>query len=233
MSLWFYELFAPETLARHLTMFLLAVAVLMPSVGFVRVVALVAGAVAVVAALTVVDDPVGLFWGALLVVLVLVRMVASSSRAFGVALSPEERLFHDQAVPSLSSGQVRKLLGIGQLREVVPGTMLTRAGEAVGELCFITRGQVDIIVDGAKVADCGPGTLIGELGMSTGEPATATAVCATPVRYLAFESARLYRLLDSHVDLQDAVELAIERSLRDKLNRANVATAHRRGNPVG
>ena len=95
------------------------------------------------------------------------------------------------------------------------------------------RGQVDIVVDGKKVADCGPGSLIGEIGLSTGDPATATAVCATPVRYLGFETTRLYRLLDGHVELQDAIELAIERSLRDKLHRANMAAAHPGEQPVG
>ena len=54
----------------------------------------------------------------------------------------------------------------------------------------------------------------------------ATAVCATSVRYLGFDAGRLYRLLDSHDELQDAVELAVERSLRDKLNRSNLAAAH-------
>jgi CRP-like cAMP-binding protein len=129
-------------------------------------------------------------------------------------------------VPDLNAGEVRKLLAVGTWREVVPGTQLTRGGERIAELCFIVRGQVDIIVDGKKIADVGPGSLIGEAGLSTGDPATATAICATPVRYLGFETNRLYRLLDSHVALQDAVELAIERSLRDKLNRSNLAAAH-------
>jgi len=48
------------------------------------------------------------------------------------------------------------------------------------------------------------------------------------VRYLGFDTARLYSVLDRHVDLQDAVELAIQRSLRDKLARSmNVALRKR------
>ena len=152
--------------------------------------------------------------------------LARGPGGFGGHLGPEERLFHEKVVPNLGAGQVRQLLAIGRWRDVVAGTTLTRTGQAVGELCFVTRGQVDIVVDGKRVAECGPGSLIGEIGMSTGEPATATAVCATPVRYLGFEAKRLYRLLDSHVALQDAIELAIERSLRDKLNRSNQAAAH-------
>jgi hypothetical protein len=53
------------------------------------------------------------------------------------------------------------------------------------------------------------------------------------VRYLGFDALRLYRLLDGHVELQDAIELAIERSLRDKIHRSNVVAAHPEGRPVG
>jgi hypothetical protein len=51
-------------------------------------------------------------------------------------------------------------------------------------------------------------------------------VTRTNVRYLGFQTARLYRLLDAHQDLQDAVELAVQRSLREKLLRSNVRAAH-------
>ena len=129
-------------------------------------------------------------------------------------------------MPGLNAGQVRKLLAIGRWREVVPGTVLTKTGERIAELCFVVRGQVDIVVDGRKVGEVTAGSLLGETGISTGEPAMATAVCATPVRYLGFDAGRLYRLLDSHGELQAAVELAVERSLRDKLNRSNLAAAH-------
>jgi len=233
MSMWLTEFFAPETLARNAALFLVVVAIAMPTLGIVRAMALVAGIVGVVLTAFVVHDPIGVFWWALLLVVALVRLVLASSRRFGSPLSGDERLFHEAIVPTLATSQVRRLLDIGRWREVIAGTALTRIGEPVSELGFVTRGQVDIIVDGKKVAECGPGTLIGEIGMSTGEPATATAVCATPVRYLSFEAKRLYRLLDSHVDLQDAVELAIERSLSDKLRRSNIAAAHHGEGPVG
>jgi len=233
MSMWLTQFFAPETLARNAALFLVVIAVAMPTVGMVRLVALAAGVVGVVLSAFIVPDPIGLFWWSLLAVVALVRVLVASSRRFGTPLTGEERLFHEKAVPTLAPSQVRRLLDIGRWREVIAGTALTRVGEVVSELGFITRGHVDILVDGRKVAECGPGTLIGEIGMSTGEPASATAVCATPVRYLSFEAKRLYRLLDSHVDLQDAVELAIERSLSDKLRRSNVAAAHHGDNAVG
>jgi CRP-like cAMP-binding protein len=225
MSLWLTELFAPDTLYRHVALFLVVVALAMPTLTLVRWMALVAAIAGAVLA-TWAGDPIGFFWWGLLIIVTLARLAFGVGRRPGRSLTGEERIFHERAVPGLSRGQVRRLLDVGRWREVIAGTTLTRAGERVTELGFISRGQVDIVVDGKKVAECGPGSLVGEIGMSTGDLATATAVCATPVRYLSFEAARLYRLLDGHVELQDAVELAIEKSLREKLHRSNLAAAH-------
>src|SRR4029079_7949524 len=137
--------------------------------------------------------------------------------------------FQQRIVPSLTGAQTRRLIRAGQWREVAAGATLTREGEIVRELCFVARGVVDIIVGGTKVAEVVSGALIGELGLSTGEAATATAICASPVRYLAFDADRLGGLLDRNGDLQDAIDLAIHRSLRQKLARQNLATARIRG----
>ncbi len=227
MSVWLHEFFfSPAALARSIGLFLVVVSLAMPTIGLVRIFVLIAAVVGFVLSAIFVQNPVDLFWWSLLAIVVVVRLAIARGRGFGGHLNAEERLFHDKVVPTLSVSQVRQLVAVGRWRDVVAGTTLTRAGQPVAELTFVTRGQVDIVVDGRRVAECGPGSLVGEIGMSTGEPATATAVCATPVRYLGFEAKRLYRLLDNHVQLQDAVELAIERSLRDKLNRSNIAAAH-------
>lgn len=233
MTIWLSEVLSPDALLRHLALFLVVVAVAMPTVSLVRWAALVAGMAGVVVSTWFAYDSAGFFWSSVLIIVAVVRIVVASDWRFGGRLSAEERLFHERVVPGLGPGQVRKLLAVGKWREVVPGTALTHVGERIVELCFIVRGQVDIVVDGKKVADCRPGSLIGEIGLSTGDPATATAVCATPVRYLGFDANRLYRLLDGHVELQDAIELAIERSLREKINRANMAAAHPGERPVG
>lgn len=233
MTLWLSEVLSPDALLRSLALFLVVVAAAMPTIGLVRWALLAAGVVGVVVSTSLAYDATAFFWWSLTIIVAVFRIVMASNWRFGGRLSAEERMFHERIVPTLGPGQVRKLLAAGQWREVVPGTLLTSIGERVAELCFVVRGQVDIVVDGKKVADCGPGSLVGEIGLSTGDPATATAVCATPVRYLGFDASRLYRLLDGHVELQDAVELAIERSLREKINRANLATAHAGERPVG
>jgi CRP-like cAMP-binding protein len=226
MLMWVYEVLAPAVLFRHISLFLLVAAMAMPNLVLLRLFALASGIVAIVVATAIAYDPVGVFWSALLVAVILIQIALHFRSDRGRPLAPEERLFHERVVPSLAPSQTRKLIEAGQWRDVAAGTALTRQGEVTTELCFISRGLVDIMVDDQKVAECRAGTLVGEIGVSTGDPATATAVCASPVRYLGFETGRLYSLLDHHVDLQDALELAIQRSLRDKLHRQNFAAAH-------
>jgi hypothetical protein len=229
MSIWLTQILDPGLLVHNIAMLLILAAIAMPTLGSARWFALLAGIVGAVGAAVVARDPGNLFWWLLIGLVAIIRLIAGRSWRFGHALTRDEELFHQRVVPDLSVGRVRRLLAAGRWREVVPGTALSRSGERVAELCFVTRGTVDIVVEGKRVGACGPGTLVGEAGLSTGDPATADAICATPVRYLGFEATRLYRLLDDHSDLQDAMELAIERSLRDKLVQSNAAVAHRDG----
>ena len=223
------DLLAPQTILRHVALFLLVVAMAMPTVLLIRLAALAAGLAFIVLVTAVGDDPVGLFWAILFVVVNLFQLALVLRHRWGGPFNAEERLFHERVVPGLDRVETRRLLAAGDWRDVAAGPTLTREGEATAALCFISRGPVDIMGDGRKVAEGGVGGLVGEGGLSTGDPATATAVCATPVRYLGFAAADLYRVLDGDVALQDAVELAIQRSLRDKLHHANAA----RANPLG
>src|SRR5438132_12046881 len=127
MSLWLTEVLAPETLYRHVALFLVVVALAMPTIALVRWTALVAGVAGTLLATVVSNDPIGFFWWGLLVIVTLARLAFSTSRRPGRPLTAEEQMFRDRAVPMLSKGQVRRLLEIGRLREVTPGTTLTRA----------------------------------------------------------------------------------------------------------
>lgn len=226
MTLWLHEFFAPETILRNVAFFLLVLGMGMTSMVLLRVLVALAAAVGLVLALFVAFDPTMIFWWLLTLVVTLTRLLASRSWKMGRPLSSEEKLFQKIVTPSLSAGQVRKLLTAGRWVDVDSGAVLIEQNEISGYLVFVTRGTFDIKVDGQKIAQCGPGDLIGEVGVATGEPATATVMSATPARFLEFEPARLRRMLEEHVDLLDAMDLAILRSLREKLASANRRAAH-------
>src|SRR5579871_230578 len=119
MSLWLTEVLAPDTLYRHVALFLVVVALAMPTINLVRWMALIAGLAGALLASFVAADAIGFFWWSLLVIVSVVRLVFASSSRPGRALTAEEQMFHDRAVPTLSAGQVRRLLDVGRWREVI------------------------------------------------------------------------------------------------------------------
>lgn len=226
MQFWLHEVIAPESIARNVAYFLLVASIGMSSMLILRLLALAAGVVAIMSATFFAYDPLALFWMSFFVLMNLIQLFLLRSRKFGRPLSEEEARFREAVVPAFSPGQVRRLLTAGRWIDGERGRVLTRQNEPVSNLVFIDSGKVDILVDGAKVAELGPGDLVGEIGISTGDASTATAVCAGKVRFLEFRADKLYRLLDSHKDLLDGIELAIQKSLREKLRRTNAAVAH-------
>lgn len=225
MTIWVYELFAPEALIQYVAVFLIVVALAMPTLTLVRWTALVGGIVGVAVAAFFAEDRAGLVWWSLLTVVVLVRIVLRDPRGMFSRFNAEQTLFWKRVVPGLKKASAANLLHHGAWSDVEPGHVFTREGERVDDLVYVASGTVGITVEGKTVGRVEGGSLIGEVGVATGETATATTTALTPVRCLAFNADRLYDFLDGHADIQDAVELAIERNLRDKLRRANQRAA--------
>jgi len=219
----------PDILLRHVALFLLVLAMAMPGIFYLRVAALASAVISVILAGFVSYDGVALFWSIPMVVVLAVQIALHWQRDAGRPLLAEERLFHEKIVPSLTTAQTRRLLSAGQWRDVAAGTVLTREGEMAAELFFVARGIIDVLVAGERVSEVRAGSLLGEFALVTGRPAAATTVCATPARYLGFESGRLTAILDRHAELQDAVEIALEKSLRGKIQRRSLAVAHLAG----
>jgi CRP-like cAMP-binding protein len=221
MQLFASDFLNAEFVLKNLGLFLIVVAVGMPTLFTVRLVALAAGICGVIFASIIVWEPTILFWSAIFSIVNLIYIMLGRTRKFGRALTRDEQLFHREAVPMLTDSQTRMLLSAAHWMKLGAGDVLTQQGETSSNLYFVAAGTVNILVDGKKVAECGPGDLVGEIGVSTGQPAMATSVCATAVRCLEFESERLYKLLDGRTELLVAVETAVQSSLRGKLQRAN------------
>jgi CRP-like cAMP-binding protein len=80
---------------------------------------------------------------------------------------------------------------------------------------------------GRIVAVCGPGDFVGEMSFVTGAPASATAIAAKPMRYLAFEQARLRAAIEADNDLRQALDASLNHNLVGKLAKANAAHPER------
>lgn len=221
--------FSPSLLLGHLAALLLVASVLLPQQGMARIAALAAGGAFFLLALLVLNLPVYALWALIFVGAHGYQLYATSGNKPKIShpLDPQDHYFHQSAIPFLEQEQARDLLAIGSEVAAGPDTILTREGERISQLYFLTDGSVEIESGNRRVATVSAGSFIGEVGLLTGEPATATAISLSPVKFIAFDKGALKELFDSDPEIERALELGFKRELREKLIRANEAMSRK------
>lgn len=158
----------------------------------------------------------------------------------------EEAVVVRALVPDLPKHRARKLVSLGRWRRADACNVLLRQGEPVLRLDLLIEGSCEVDRDGALIARIGPGSLVGEMGYLSGEPASATVRAIEPVRYFSFDADRLRATMQRNPDLASALERSVARVLRQRLSAATndicllrqAAASHdlkaeRHWNPVG
>ncbi len=146
---------------------------------------------------------------------VLVEIILDRS-TFG--LSEEEKKVLGGLI-SLSPGQFRKLIRLGQWRHADEARLITTEGIVPTSLFYIHQGTVEIMKGGRTIlAD--PPTFIGEVAFLRGSPASATVAIEPGARYIEWPSAALRRHLNRHGDLKIAFNRTISDDLAMKVARS-------------
>lgn len=205
----------------HLSYLLLVLSMLMRRIGTLRVLAIGSAIAGITYDAVWVKDPVGVFWESLLLIVNVLQLGLMHLENRRATFSPEDRSFTDGALDGLSAGQQRKLLDAGVWQTAEAHTVLTREGEAVEQLVYLTAGEAIISVGGVPVAACHAGAFIGEMTVMTKDAATGTAVLSTPARYWAIDARVLRKLGESDPDIRRTLNASFARNVRDKLVEAN------------
>jgi CRP-like cAMP-binding protein len=224
--------FSPAAFVGHAGYILLVLSMLMTKMLWLRIIAIGAGILQAIYYGVILHDPVGTFWETIFTLVNVGQLAIIAYRNRTARFSADERAFYDTAVPTLEAADARKLIAAGRWETAEPGTVLTREGENAPVLAFIVSGEIDISINGKKVGDCGAGSFVGEISVSSKMPASATATVRTPARYLGFDRAFVVQTLDKHGEIGNALELAFRHGLRDKLLRSNVAMMATPATPV-
>ncbi len=98
---------------------------------------------------------------------------------------------------------------------VAAGTNLILQGHHHNEAYVITRGSVDVVIDGTAVAQLSTGQMIGELGLFSVEPASATVVALEESDLIVIP----YNRFDAVLDDNPAMAKRIARQLAARLRR--------------
>jgi CRP/FNR family transcriptional regulator len=126
--------------------------------------------------------------------------------------------------------QVLKSVGLFQglsrseLREIAEGAReelfsanqdIVQEGQSGGPFFCITEGRADILVDGKKVGDLGPGSYFGEMSLLEGGGRSATIRATTHVKALAITSWNFLAILRDNWEITKKVLAELSRRVRD------------------
>ena len=106
---------------------------------------------------------------------------------------------HLASVPLFAACSKKELATIAKAGDVIQlpdGHTLTTQDESSREAFVLMEGSVVVRRNGRKVADLGPGAVIGELGLLDRGPRTATVVADGPVEVMVLGPREFTALLD-------------------------------------
>ena len=217
--------FIKRLLVGNIEYILLVISMMMTRMVWLRSLAIASGVAGFIYSLWWLHDPVGIFWETVFTLVNIVQLALIKYRNFAARFSEDDRDFYDRVFPHLEPWQMRRLLKTGKWLNAEPGKELTRQGELVSHLCYLNSGRLDVLVGGQTVGGCDPKTLIGEISIASGQPATATVVAREPIHYLALEREALHKLMKADAEIAHAVERSLRRNLETTLIQRTKPTA--------
>jgi CRP-like cAMP-binding protein len=116
----------------------------------------------------------------------------------------------------LSDGEANRLAAFANETSLAEGQILMKEGDYSTELIGIEEGTAEVERGGRKVAELGPGDLIGEMGLLSREPRNATVVATSPMRVFKLTHWEIRRMSEDTVSrIQGIVEERREAGVAD------------------
>jgi predicted acylesterase/phospholipase RssA/CRP-like cAMP-binding protein len=133
-----------------------------------------------------------------------------------------DALARSDLLQGLGPAAARELAVDVATQELGAGEQLITTGDAADDVFFVVQGQLEIVLDttrgGQQLSLLGPGAVVGEIGVLSGDTRSATVRAVTRSRVAAITSERLGRLLTNHpAHAEDLARRATERLRRTRL----------------
>lgn len=94
------------------------------------------------------------------------------------------------------------------------GTVMTRQGDIGREAFIIVTGSAEVLRDGNRIAELGPGDVVGELSLLDGGPRSATVVTTAETDVLVLTRPAFNAVLDEMPTLAHRLLVTLARRLR-------------------
>lgn len=217
MELTLDSAFSAGGLVGHVSYLLLVISMMMRAMIWLRLFVVASALVAITYSAVWLRDPVGVFWETTLVVINLVQIFLLWRADRVARFTDEEHFFRDRRLKGIADGEARRLLDAGAWADLADGETLTVEGQPPAHLSFVASGRVGIHVAGHRVAECGPGSFVGEMSLIDEGVASATARVEGQARVWRIPVTRLEALRQSRPEQTAALDASIARDIRAKL----------------
>ena len=125
-------------------------------------------------------------------------------------------------VIGLTPDQIKDIAGLAQLRRFVAQDFLIKSGHQGADMYVVLSGRVVVTMpDGNKLADVGPGSVLGEIALIDAQPRSADAICVGLVEAAVFDANALRGYLNTHREMGFVVMINLARVLCGRLRDAN------------
>lgn len=166
-------------------------------------------------------NPQTLVWQCLFVGVNLTRISLEVRERRRAALDEADEELLATVFPGFNRVEFAKLRRLAIQRDLAEGGELTRQGEPVTHLLLLTSGRCEVLRRGGAVAELRDGAWIGEMGFISERPASATVVCRTPCRVLAWDVHALRGLLARNPAIAVSLQGLFGRELANRLAQAD------------
>jgi CRP-like cAMP-binding protein len=127
--------------------------------------------------------------------------------------------------PSLPPVAARQFLRLGQWIDVETGHELTKQGEKVGAIFYISIGQAKVFAHGTEVALLRKGDMVGEITVIHDGAATADVTMSSPGRIFVIPRNALLKEMTANHDFALLLGQALQIEAQRKIERANRSSA--------
>ena len=114
---------------------------------------------------------------------------------------------------SLSKKELERLSQWTDQISVGEGHELAREGEFAHEFFVIEEGTADVLKDGERIAEIGPGDFFGEIGLIETERRTATVVATQPMELIVMFQREFKQMEQEMPAVADRIRSAIRARL--------------------
>lgn len=134
-----------------------------------------------------------------------------------------ESLQNNYLMRGLNKEEIEKVAGIATVKTFEGGDTLVRQFDKQSDLMIVLEGLIRInTFSGEKIAEGGPGCIVGEISLLDDKPRSATVTSVGKTQVAVIPSAALWRLLDSDPIMAKTMLLNLGQVLCMRIRGANL-----------